>query len=137
MSVYLIAEQILGGGRKELGICSKLDFLIIEVDRTEVFGQAFIEPSLRRRIVVVQKHESKIVGDGAPRGGLKKVEDNEILIVAEDEKTGGIDGLALAQGRELVIRLVALESENGEWNRLVQFLLAQQHAKNGAHLLEA
>ena len=49
-----------------LGNPAEFYLSVIDVNRAEVIGEAFVEPSLRRRIVIFQKHRREIVGDSAP-----------------------------------------------------------------------
>ena len=50
----------------QLGVAADFVLLVVEADGTEVFGQAFVEPCLDRRIVVVEQQVGEVVGDGAP-----------------------------------------------------------------------
>ena len=121
----------------KFGIAAEFDLLVVDANRTEIFGEAFVEPSLGGRIVEVQQHSGEVVRDGAPGFLFEEVEDDEVLIVAGEEESGDVDGLALAQGSELVIGLVVLEGENGQGDGLVEVFFAQQRGEDGAHLLEA
>ena len=66
MRVALVAEQVLGGGGEKLGIAAEFDLFVVDANRTEIFGQAFVEPSLSGGIVVIQQHFGEVVRDGAP-----------------------------------------------------------------------
>ena len=66
-----------------------------------------------------------------------EVERDEILIVAGKKKSGDGDGLAVVQGRGLVVGLVVVEGEDGERDGLVEAVFSDQSGEDGAHLLEA
>src|SRR5579863_2138261 len=91
-----IAQQILRGGRTEFGIAADLNLFVVEMDGGKILGQAFIEPSLSRRIIEVQQHVSEIVGDCIPGVVFEQVERDEILINAGKKKAGLGNGLAVA-----------------------------------------
>ena len=77
------------------------------------------------------------MGDGTPGLVFEEVQDDEVLIVAGKKESGDVDGLALAQERDLVVGLVILEGENGQGNGLVETFFAQRHGEDRTHLLEA
>ena len=135
--VALISDEIFLNCRLKLRIGSYFHFSVIETDRAEVFGEALVEPSLSGRIVEVQQADGEIVRNGPPRVFLEGVQDDEILIVAGKQKSGSVDRLALVQGRELVVRPVVLEGEDGERAGLVEAIFREEAGEDRPHLLEA
>ena len=100
------------------------------MDRAEIFGEAFVEPALRRRVVGIQQQVREIVGDGSPRLLFEQIQHDEILVFTRNQKAGHVDGLSLPQGRDLVVQLVVLEGEDGQRSGLVQAILGQQSRKH-------
>ena len=143
MRFFLIAEQVLVDRGREFGVAAEFDLFVVDANGAEIFGESFVEPSLRGRIVVAQQHGGEVVSDGVPGFIFEQVQDDEVLIVAGEKEAGNVDwlktlaGRTLAQGRDLEERLVILKGEDGQRNGLIEALPAQQGAENGAHLLEA
>src|SRR3954451_6116285 len=137
MGFALIPDQVFLGRRLELGVASDLDLSIVQTNRAEILRKTFVEPSLRRWIVEVQQPESEVAGDRSPRLLLEQIENDEILVVAREQESWSVDGLPLMQGRELVIRLVALEGQDGERARIVDAVFAEEIGENGTHLFKA
>jgi len=66
MRVALVAERILSGGGKKRGVTAESDLSVVDANRSEIFGEAFVEPCLRGGIVVIQQHAGEIFRDGTP-----------------------------------------------------------------------
>ena len=133
----LVLQQVLREDGRQFGVAADFDLFVLDANGAEIFGEAFVEPSWHRRIVVHEQQMGQVMGDGAPWFRLEEIQDDEILVFAGKKKSGSIDRLALAQGRGLVVILVVLEGENGERKRIVEAVFGQQRAENGSHLLEA
>src|SRR5580698_2169673 len=118
-------------------VTTDLVLSVVDADGSEIFGKAFVEPSLDFGIVVVEEQVGEVVGDGAPGFLLGQIEHDEVLVFARQEKAGNIYRLTLVQRRRLVIVLVVLESDNRQRQRLVKALLHQQDSEDRPHLLEA
>ena len=52
--------------------------------------------------------------DGAPGLHFEQVQHDEVLIFAGEKESGDADGLALAQGSNLIVGLVIVEGEDGQ-----------------------
>src|SRR5579862_2800754 len=135
----LVAEQICRDRGKKLRIAADLDLFVVDVNRTEVFGEAFVEPSLGRRVVEIQQHHGKVVSDGPPGLLFEQIQDDEVLIFPGQKKSGNADRLhttrlagrlEMIKRRELVVGLVILEGEDGQRDRLIEVLLGQQSGEN-------
>ena len=135
--VLLVSQQVFGEPGVQFGIAANFDMLIVEPDRTEIFGETFVEPSLHGRIVVIQQQVREVVSHRAPGFFFEQVQNDEVLVIAGQEKPGHADWLTLMQRRTLVVRLVVLEGENGQRHRLVEPIFHQQRGKDRTHLLEA
>src|SRR5579864_4535316 len=123
MGIALIAEQILADGWLKCGVPADLHLFVVDLNRTEIFGEAFVEPSLGRRIVVIQQRDGEVMRDRPPRFRFEQVERDEVLVIAREEKSGGFNGLSLMQWGQLVVSLVIFKGEDGQGARLVQALL--------------
>src|ERR1700733_8829497 len=70
-NLALVLQKIFFIDGLQFWIAANFELLVIEANRREIFGKPFVEPSFDRRIVVIKKKMSEIVGDGAPRFVLK------------------------------------------------------------------
>ena len=136
MRIALITEQVFTHRVLKFGVSADFDLAVVNVNRREIFGEAFVEPSLHRGVVEAEKAKGEVVGDGPPRFLLEKVENDEILIVAGQVETRDGDRLSLTQGGDLVIGLVVFECEDGERTRFVEVIFSEESGEDGAHLLE-
>src|SRR5215469_17567204 len=132
MTVALIAEQVFLNGGLKFGIAADLDLTADKANGAEVFRQAFVEPSLRGRVIEVEQAKGKIAGDGAVGLVFKQVQDDEVLICAGEQESGSGDWLALAKGSGLVVGLVVFERENRQRPGFGQVVFAEQARKDRA-----
>src|SRR5205807_6095819 len=79
----------------------------------------------------------EVVSDGPPGFVLEQVEHDEVLVVAWEKETWSVNGLAVTQRCELIVKLIVLEGEDGQWHGEVEAVFAEQGGKDGAHLLKA
>src|ERR1700730_2607961 len=96
----------------QFGIAADFDLSIVDTDGAEVFGEPFVEPSLSGRIVVIKQHVSEVVGHLPPGFLFEQTEDYKVLVLAGKKEAWGVDGLSLAQRRDLVIGFVILEGKD-------------------------
>ena len=84
----------------KFGVAAEFDLFVVDANRAEIFGQAFVEPSLGGGIVVIQQHDGEVVGDRAPGFFFEQVQHDEVLIFAGEKKSGNVNGLARLSQRE-------------------------------------
>ena len=133
----MVAQHIFRNRRGKFGITADLSLLVIQAERGKVLREAFVEPSLGGRVVVIKEQVSELVGDGAPGIFLRYVQHDELVILAGNEKSWLGDGTALLQWGHLQILLFIVKGEDREWDGHRELLAHQKLSKDGAHLLEA
>ena len=133
-----LPSRSCSGGGNEFGVAAQFDLFVVDPNRAEILGQAFVEPSLGGGIVVIQQHHGEVVRNRSPRLFFEQVQHDEVLIVAGEKKSGDANGLGIelarlsfnvSQGRNLIVRLVVLEGEDGQRDRLVEMPFVSREAK--------
>ena len=99
--------------------------------------EAFVKPILGRGIVEAQKQACEIVGDGSPAVLGGKIEHDVVAVSSGQKKSGGGDGLALAERRHANVFLVRLQRDHIQRFRHLHFGLHEELAKDFAHLFQA
>jgi len=99
MLIALVTQQILGGGGNEFGVAAEFDLFVVDANRAEILGEAFVEPSLGGGIVVIQQHHGEVVRNRSPGLVFEQVQHDEVLIVAGEKKSGDANGLHIELAR--------------------------------------
>src|SRR5215468_506323 len=84
-------EQIVFIRGAEFRIAAHLDLLVVQPNGRKVFREPLVEPTLRRRIVVVQQKMGEMMRDGAIGIVLGDIKYEELTIFARNEKSRGAD----------------------------------------------
>ncbi len=127
----------LSGKSAVAGIVANFGFLRAGAEAGEIIGETYVEPGLRRRIISVQQHQAESTDDGVPilrvrNAGTRQVQHDEIALAAGNKKPGR----GLACGRDPIVFVSGLESDDGQRLPHMGAIAAEQVGELSAHLLK-
>ena len=72
---------------RQFRIAADIHAFVVDAQGTEIFREAFVEPALRGRIVVVHKIVRQRMRDRAPGIGFEQIQDNVDAVARRNDKS--------------------------------------------------
>ena len=113
-----LVEDVLVPLRRQFRVASNVD-LLADLDRAEIFREAFVKPARRRRIVVIHKIVGQRMRHRPPRFSLKQIQD-DINAIRPRHIESACEALFCRSNQTVL--LVVLERDHGDRHRHFQLV---------------